>query len=189
MVSRGVVVAHREAMIAEGIAAALARYPHLVPLAAVTSARDVEGWSERTDAVAMDPYLNGAQEAATMLRKRGVRVVFLGGSSEDEGLRVSTKMPVASLASALAPEALPDGRPNGRPTQRLTGRQQEILALVARGLPGKQVARHLGISPKTVEHHKARIFAKLGVANQTAAVSLAMSEALARSHPWIPSSI
>jgi len=185
MVSRGVVVAHREAMIAEGIAAALARYPHLVPLAAVTSARDVEGWSERADAVAMDPYLNGAQEAATMLRKRGVRVVFLGGSSEDEGLRVSTKMPVASLASALAPEVLPEGRT----IPRLTGRQQEILALVARGLPGKQVARHLGISPKTVEHHKARIFAKLGVANQTAAVSLAMSEAIARSHPWIPSSI
>jgi DNA-binding CsgD family transcriptional regulator len=32
------------------------------------------------------------------------------------------------------------------------------------------VARHLGISPKTVEVHKTRIFAKLGVPNQAAAV-------------------
>jgi DNA-binding CsgD family transcriptional regulator len=45
----------------------------------------------------------------------------------------------------------------------------EILSLIARGLSGKQVARHLGISRKTIEHHKTRIFAKLGVPNQTAA--------------------
>jgi len=185
MQSRGVVVAHREAMVAEGIAAALGRYHHLVPLAAVTSVRDLEAWSGRTDAVALDPYLQGAPEAAAKLRRQGVRVVFLGGSSEDDGVRVSTKMPVASLAAALAPDATP----NGHSGARLTCRQQEILALVARGLPGKQVARHLGISPKTVEHHKARIFAKLGVANQTAAVSLALSETLSRSNPWIPSNI
>ena len=46
-------------------------------------------------------------------------------------------------------------------------------------MSGKQVARHLGISPKTVEHHKTRIFAKLGVPNQTAAVTLAMAGGLA----------
>jgi DNA-binding NarL/FixJ family response regulator len=183
MQSRGVVVAHREAMVAEGIAAALSRYPHIVALAAVTTARELEGWTERADAVALDPYLPGGAEVAAKFRRQGVRVVFLGGSGEDEGIRVSTKMPVSSLASALAPDAVVETRT----APRLTGRQQEILALVARGLPGKQVARHLGISPKTVEHHKARIFAKLGVANQTAAVSLALSEALARSHPWIPS--
>jgi DNA-binding NarL/FixJ family response regulator len=46
---------------------------------------------------------------------------------------------------------------------------------VSRGLAGKQVARHLGISPKTVERHKTRIFAKLGVANQAAAVRAAFA--------------
>ena len=185
MQSRGVVVAHRETMVAEGIAAALSRYHHLVPLAAVTSVRELEVWAGRADAIALDPYLQGASEAAAKFRRRGVRVVFLGGSTEDDGIRVSTKMPVSSLASALAPDATP----NGASASRLTCRQQEILALVARGLPGKQVARHLGISPKTVEHHKARIFAKLGVANQTAAVSLALSESLSRSQMWSPSSI
>jgi DNA-binding CsgD family transcriptional regulator len=57
-------------------------------------------------------------------------------------------------------------------THRLTRREKEILDLVARGLAAKQVATQLGISPKTVEQHKTRIFAKLGVRNQTAAVSV-----------------
>jgi DNA-binding CsgD family transcriptional regulator len=46
---------------------------------------------------------------------------------------------------------------------------------------GKQVARHLGISPKTVEQHKTRIFAKLGVPNQAAAVRMVVAAGLDRS--------
>jgi DNA-binding CsgD family transcriptional regulator len=43
-------------------------------------------------------------------------------------------------------------------------------------MAAKQVARHLGISPKTVERHKGHIFAKLGVSNQAAAVHVGMAE-------------
>ena len=43
---------------------------------------------------------------------------------------------------------------------------------MAAGLPGKQIATRLGISLKTVEQYKTRIYAKLGVPNQAAAVSL-----------------
>jgi DNA-binding NarL/FixJ family response regulator len=70
----------------------------------------------------------------------------------------------------------------------LTRREGEILALVARGLAAKQVARHLGISAKTVEQHKSNIFSKLGVANQTAAVSLVLGNGYAKRQQWIPSS-
>ena len=52
----------------------------------------------------------------------------------------------------------------------LTPRQRQILSLVGRGMTARQIARQLGISPKTVEQHKAKIFAKLGVPNQAAAV-------------------
>jgi DNA-binding CsgD family transcriptional regulator len=179
----GTVVAHREMMLAEGVAAALSRYPHVAPVAAATSVDELEKWSERVQAVALDPYLPGAESAATRLRRKGVRVVFLGGSGEDDGLRVSTGMPVASLASALVPGT----GSNGDVPLPLTDRQREILALVAQGLAGKQVARHLGISPKTVERHKTRIFARLGVPNQTAAVSLALTGELERSRSWTPS--
>jgi DNA-binding CsgD family transcriptional regulator len=179
----GTVVAHREMMVAEGVAAALSRYPHVAPVAAATSVDELEKWSDRVQAVALDPYLPGAEPAAAQLRRKGVRVVFLGGSGDDDGLRVSTGMPVASLAAAL----VPGNGSNGHSPLPLTDRQKEILALVAQGLAGKQVARHLGISPKTVERHKTRIFARLGVPNQTAAVSLALTGELERSRSWTPS--
>ncbi len=38
-------------------------------------------------------------------------------------------------------------------------------------MAGKQIARALGISPKTVEQHKTRAFKRLGVPNQAAAVA------------------
>jgi DNA-binding NarL/FixJ family response regulator len=179
---RGVVVAHREALVAEGIAAALGHYPGIAAVGVATTAADAERLGERADAVALDQLLPGAEDAASRLRKRGARVVFLGeAAGADDGIRVSMDASVAALASALVPGTDRTTDP------RLTRRQQEILALVARGLPGKQVARHLGISPKTVEHHKSRIFARLGVANQTAA-SVAVAHQLGRSHPWTRSS-
>ena len=47
----------------------------------------------------------------------------------------------------------------------------------------------MGISIKTVENHKTRIFAKLGVPNQTAAVSMALAEDMPGVRTWSPSSI
>lgn len=173
MTPRGVVIAHRRAMVAEGIAAALARFPGIVPIAATTNAMEAEGWGERADAVAIDQDLDGADTSAARLRRKGVRVVFIGEvRREDDGIQVSLGAPVAALASALVP-GTGNGNGNGHassPGKSLTPREREVLGLVARGMAAKQVARHLGISPKTVERHKGHIFAKLGVSNQAAAV-------------------
>ncbi|SFK00122.1 response regulator transcription factor [Caulobacter sp. UNC279MFTsu5.1] len=54
-----------------------------------------------------------------------------------------------------------------------TEREIEILSLVAAGNPNKQIARRLGISEDTVKAHLKRIFAKLGVADRTHAVTVA----------------
>ena len=45
--------------------------------------------------------------------------------------------------------------------ERLTEREREILALIAAGHQNREVAAQLGISPRTVEVHKARIMEKL----------------------------
>lgn len=45
----------------------------------------------------------------------------------------------------------------------LTAREREVLALVAEGYTARQIAGRLGLSPKTVENHRANIMEKLGV--------------------------
>jgi DNA-binding NarL/FixJ family response regulator len=173
-------------MVAEGIAAALTRFPQIHSVAVATTAADGERRSERADAVALDLELPGAVRTARRLRGKGVRVVFLGETMDDDlGVCVSTRSPVSSLASALVPGLTTE--PGS--LARLTSRETEILSLVANGLAAKQVARHLGISAKTVEKHKTRIFAKLGVPNQTAAVSRVLADGMGRSLPWNRSAI
>ncbi|MCI0634008.1 MAG: response regulator transcription factor [Actinobacteria bacterium] len=182
-----IVVAHREGMVAEGIAAALAQFPAIVPAGVASSAAEAEVRGETADAVALDESLPGADAATIRLRRRGVRVVLLGAPSNDVdpdvdegGVRVSTAAPIAVLARALVP-GLPTGE---QPRAGLTTRERQILGLVARGLAAKQVARQLGISAKTVERHKTRMFSKLGVANQTAAVNLAVTTGLVKEPTW-----
>jgi DNA-binding CsgD family transcriptional regulator len=62
-------------------------------------------------------------------------------------------------------------RPEPEDLNRLTAREAEILELVATGLSNAAIAERLWISPGTVKKHLENIYAKLGVANRTAAVT------------------
>lgn len=53
----------------------------------------------------------------------------------------------------------------------LTGRQRELLRLVAAGHDNVQIARRLGLSPYTVRKHLENAFARLDVTSRTAAVA------------------
>ena len=57
----------------------------------------------------------------------------------------------------------------------ITDRELEILGHLSGGLSVKQVAKRLGLSPRTVEAHIAKIYRKLGVANRVQAISRAAS--------------
>ncbi|WP_341769754.1 LuxR C-terminal-related transcriptional regulator [Agromyces protaetiae] len=50
--------------------------------------------------------------------------------------------------------------------RELSSREHEIAAMVGRGFTNPEVAAELAISPKTVEYHLAKIYAKLGVPNR-----------------------
>jgi len=73
--------------------------------------------------------------------------------------------------SPLAPkaaQAVLEDRAEQRSVE-LSNREQEVLALVAEGLPNKLIARRLEISEKTVKAHLTRVFEQIGVSDRTQA--------------------
>lgn len=70
---------------------------------------------------------------------------------------------------------------------QLTGREREVLELMARGLRNPDIARRLVVSPKTVRNHVSNIFAKLHVVDRAEAIVRARDEGLgAPTHPDRP---
>ncbi len=57
-------------------------------------------------------------------------------------------------------------------SRMLTGREREVVELIAEGLTNKEIGRRLDISPATVKVHVERIIGKLGVADRTQAAVL-----------------
>jgi two-component system, NarL family, nitrate/nitrite response regulator NarL len=72
---------------------------------------------------------------------------------------------VAATAAAISPHTL-------------TPRELEVLELLAEGLPQKEIARRLVLSPRTVARHIEHILGKLGVHSRAQAVALAYRHGL-----------
>ncbi|MGH9133864.1 MAG: LuxR C-terminal-related transcriptional regulator, partial [Ilumatobacteraceae bacterium] len=64
------------------------------------------------------------------------------------------------------------------PSGGLTGREKEVLALVATGRSNRAIAEKLVISEKTVARHISNIFTKLGLASRSAATAYAYEHGL-----------
>jgi two-component system response regulator FixJ len=58
----------------------------------------------------------------------------------------------------------------------LTPREFQVLELIAKGASSKEAGRHLGISPRTIEVHRARVMEKLGAKNTIDLVHIVLSE-------------
>ena len=63
----------------------------------------------------------------------------------------------------------------GSPPPAFTPRETEVLNLIARGLPNKQIASQLGLGLRTVESHVSSVLGKLGVTSRTEAALYAVS--------------
>lgn len=99
--------------------------------------------------------------ATTRSALKGGAVDFIEKPIDDEAL-------VAAIAAALDRDARSRERAQAAAgaaerLARLTGREREVLALVAEGRHNREIAVALGISPRTVEVYKARVMEKLQV--------------------------
>lgn len=82
----------------------------------------------------------------------------------------------AGAHSGAAAEVLPIGRPGARPL--LTGREREVLALVARGHTDREVAERLTLSVRTVQNHLASVRRKTDLHRRSELASWAVRYAL-----------
>jgi DNA-binding CsgD family transcriptional regulator len=110
----------------------------------------------------------------------GVVVVnFYARANFAHGLHLSMFVPAENGRSAES--ATVDGtheHPADLKRGTLTQRERDVLALVAAGLTGVEIASRLSISPPTVESHVGNAMRKLGATNRAHATALAMQAGL-----------
>jgi DNA-binding NarL/FixJ family response regulator len=116
-----------------------------------------------------------------------MRVLLVGPPAERAALRaeltaraIVVAAEFGTLAEARAAGIAADAfvsavRPDTRAVDEpLTRREIDVVALLAEGLSNKAIATRLGISDQTVKFHVASIAGKLGAANRTDAVRIAV---------------
>jgi two-component system, NarL family, nitrate/nitrite response regulator NarL len=119
--------------------------------------------------------------AAGYFRKEADRDAILNGIAAVAGGRTAIE---PGGRTAIEPE-LQAGvfdqirlRGTGEERPILTAREREVLALLAEGLSGPQIAERLIVALPTVKTHQARLYEKLGVSERAAAVAEAMRRGL-----------
>jgi PAS domain S-box-containing protein len=87
---------------------------------------------------------------------------------------VSIEIGDPALAEAVRANVASSNNHSGRRTRTLSPREREVLALLARGLTGEQIAERLVLSPETVRTHIRNAREKLGASTRVEAVTMAL---------------
>jgi HD-GYP domain-containing protein (c-di-GMP phosphodiesterase class II) len=142
---------------------------------------DGSGYHRGTAAATLTPaarLLAAADTYHAMTEPRPHRAAFPPGQAAEALAREAAAGRLDPDAVAAVLEAAGQRVPRmGRPAG-LTAREAEVIALLTRGLQTKQVARRLGISGKTADHHIQNAYAKIGVSTRAAAALFAMQHGL-----------
>ncbi|RVU15016.1 response regulator transcription factor [Streptomyces antnestii] len=123
--------------------------------------------------VALTSELDGS---GVMAAVRAGATGFLLESTEADELRHAVKAAAAGrtyVSSAVVARLVDQATAAMRP-ERLTGRESEVLLMLARGKANKEIARELRIGQQTVKTYVSHIFDKFGVHSRTQAVAHAL---------------
>ncbi|TYB44892.1 response regulator transcription factor [Actinomadura chibensis] len=144
------------------------RHPDVAVLA-LTMHEDDESVLAAMLAGARGYLIKGADQAEIL---RAITAVAHGEIIFGPALAARITAYFARLAAATTAE--PD------PFPQLTGREREVLTLIAGGLTNRQIAERLSLSPKTIRNNVSAVLAKLQVADRTQAVLRAREAGLGR---------
>jgi two-component system, NarL family, response regulator LiaR len=200
-------IADDHAMVRQGLRAFLGLSEDLETVGEAVDGRQAveQAHRLRPDLVLMDllmPGVDGISATAAIRRDLpGVEVLALSGYLEDhliadalhagavgyllkdtdaEELQRAVRAAAAGqvqLSPAVAARLVRDVHIPGSAPQ-LTRREEEVLALLARGRANGQIARELHIAPQTVKTHVSNILTKLGLTDRTQAALYAVREGL-----------
>lgn len=205
------IVADDHPVVREGLRAVLDAEPGVEVVGEAADGREVLDLvaSHQPDLVLMDlqmPEMDGVAATRRIRRHHdGVNVLILttydtdadisraveagatgyllkDASREDlvEAIRVAARGE-SVLSPRVASRVL--GRMRAPAEEALSTREVEVLLEVADGLSNKEIGRTLHISEATVKTHLLHIFAKLGVEDRTAAVTVALERGIIRLDP------
>ncbi len=197
-----VAVQQRQRLFREGLAMFLGRHPDIEVVGTARTGGELVHLcdEQRPDVVLLEVDVNDWDPcrlaAVLSSRHRDIRLVALPADPDPAVARRAHRSGIetvlsrssgsdAVLAAIRAGKGLARVMPLTRRDQRgetggphLTERERQVLQLIGAGATSKETSSRLGISRKTVENYKQRIFAKLEVQNQAHAVALAMRRGL-----------
>lgn len=201
-----VLIALDDAVRAEHLSTALAATDDLLPIVAgnsdssdradVAVIDDNSLEREALEGAATDPAIPRVLLSQQASRQRPADSVFAVLPAAADDLLVAAAVRLAAAGYRISGEGSPlsdrhddfafhdddlsDEEPVDDRTERpaLSPRESEVLALLAEGAPNKVIARRLNISVHTAKFHVAAILIKLGAANRTDAIAIAMRQGL-----------
>jgi len=153
------------------------------------------------DVVVMDlmmPVLDGVEATAAIMDKMpDVKIILfttfptsdLIAKALDYGAKGVVFKSAADTELVTAIRTVASGKPyispsvakllaSDPPIEPLTPRQSEILESISRGLSNSDIAKELGITPTTVREYTIALFQKIGAANRSEAVAIALRKHL-----------
>ena len=200
-----VLIADDHVTVLEGLTAIIGRQPDMLVAAAAANGREaVDLWMKhRPDVTLLDlrmPELDGVG-AIELIRSRdaAARVVVLTTYDTDHELQRAIKAGARAYllkdtrreelldcirrvhqGETCIPAALVTKLAASMSSESLTGREIDVLELLARGLSNKEIGARLFITETTVKSHLRAVFAKLNVLSRTEAVTAANRRGLIR---------
>jgi len=123
-------------------------------------------------------YEQAVAQIRAMLGEQAFRTAWAEGRSMTPEQALAVQEHVSILAGAPSVPQTPAAKPSPTYPAGLTVREVEVLRLLARGWTDAQIAEHLVISPRTVNHHTTSLYSKLNVSSRAAATRYALEHHL-----------